>query len=177
MNCPTVCISDRPAVQTLKPIALRPEAFSRPVHNSQTELLKIARHLAQTTQPGEWERLGLEQYFGAETRSLPFRESLLPLVWAARQQLISRAGGRYRRWTLQERAQREGALLVQLHRVLAVVCQAVDTTTILDTPVATAAVCQMTLSGSWGAQSPVCSELVAIAAHWVDVTIDSLDSL
>jgi len=54
MTCPPVCVDDRPTVgYALKPIAPAPNRFTLPSQDSVKELLKIARQIAQSTQPGE----------------------------------------------------------------------------------------------------------------------------
>jgi len=176
MTCPPVCVDDRPTVgYALKPIATAPNRFTLPSQDSVKELLKIARQIAQSTQPGEWERSRLEQYFGVESRSLPLRERLLPIVWAARQQLINRVGARYRQLSLPQRGQTELSLLVQLHATLEAACQTQPQPEIFGRPIAHEVAFQMALSGTFVQSVPMLFKMLAIASYWVDSVDEFLD--
>ena len=154
-----------------------PDYFAATHHCSNADLLAIARQIAQSTQPNEWEAHRLEQYFGPESRSLPFKEILLPLLWAARRQLIARVGARYHRLTGPQQAQRELELLVKLNTTLSETCQKTRKSKIVDAEVDTEIVFQMALSGIFVQSSAIVLSLVEIASHWIDSTVELLDSL
>lgn len=177
MTCPPVYLSDRTVVSTPKPTALRPNAFNCSSQHSRQELLKITRQIAQSTQPGEWEAHRLELYFGPESRSLRFKEILLPLIWAARRQLIARVGARYRQWTGTQQAQRELELLIKLDTTLAATCQKTRKSKILDAEIDTDIVFQMALAGIFVQSSAIVASLIEITSHWIDSTVELLDSL
>ncbi|NEQ44306.1 MAG: hypothetical protein F6K00_12415 [Leptolyngbya sp. SIOISBB] len=151
--------------------------FAAAHHCSNADLLAITRQVAQQTQPNEWETHRLEQYFGPESRSLPFKEMLLPLIWAARRQLIARVGARYHRLTGSQQAQRELELLVKLDTTLAETCQKTNKSKIVDVEINTEIVFQMALSGIFVQSSVIVLSLVEIASHWIDSTVELLDSL
>ena len=177
MHCPTTCPCDQTAISLHSPIVPSSANFTTPSQNSRKELLKIARQIAQGSQPGEWERFRLEQYFGVESRSLPFRERLLPIVWAARQLLINRVGARYCRLALPKRAQIEFSLLVQLNITLEATCQSDSKPEFFGHPIAHDVAFEMALSGLFVQASPMLSEIIAIASYWVDSVEEFLDIL
>ncbi|HEY9761158.1 MAG TPA: hypothetical protein V6D07_01470 [Trichocoleus sp.] len=58
----------------------------------------ILHQVGQTillTPPNIWAALDLDQYFGFDSKTLAFKEMLVPFVWVARQELIDRVGEDY----------------------------------------------------------------------------------
>ena len=179
MKALAVCSCEQVSRFPLGAIAPPPtlSCFAAAHHRSNADLLAIARQIAQTAQPSQWEAHQLEQYFGPESRSLQFKEIVLPIVWAARQQLIGRVGAHYHRLTLTQRSHRELKLLVTLNAALEQACKRVDTPKLLDANATPKIIFQMALSGIFIQPPSIILNVVEIASHWIDATVELLDSL
>lgn len=177
MNSPTVCVDIQPTVPTQAAIALRPANFKPHFQDSGKVLLALVRQQAQSTQSGTWQRFQLEKYFGEEARSLPFRELVLPLVWAARQLLISRVGARYHRLAPPQRVELELGLLIKLNAALAGTCQTSAQPEFCGVAIAHERAFQMALLGTFMESLPSLRDTIEIAAHWVDSVEEFLDIL
>lgn len=84
-----------------------------PTLNPQQVLQTVGR-VAGSAQPGSWQDLNLDRYFGQTTAAVRFKEMLLPFVWVARQHLIARAGAAYQAIPMTAKANLEGELLATL---------------------------------------------------------------
>lgn len=59
---------------------------------NQQDILHRVGQTILSTPANIWAALDLDQYFGFDSRTLAFKEMLVPFVWVARQDLIDRVG-------------------------------------------------------------------------------------
>lgn len=111
------------SISGIGPTALQPDPLGSCFASNLLEMAGFSNHqdvlhrVGQTilsTPANIWAALDLDQYFGFDSKTLAFKEMLVPFVWVARQDLIDRAGEEYVSLAGSARQKIEAELLASL---------------------------------------------------------------